>query len=196
MIVRAVGKAETRPFTHSRSLEKPLKGCYDQCRLQACNDGVLCISNHDLCNEPRGQANYRRQKWKERTAILPPKWKPRSLLLQVPDRCVDCVHVPWCTTRRPTRVITRSTTLQLPRNNSSQEPWKRCAVLLLLGGGGGGGVGGCVFTNVERRHSTKTYSSKSTRFHGSRKNNHTGNCQSYLHSLLWYCNCEVYVYIR
>ena len=49
MIVRAVGKAETRPFTHSRSLEKPLKGCYDQRRLQACNDGVLCISNHDLC---------------------------------------------------------------------------------------------------------------------------------------------------
>ena len=43
MIVRAVGKAETRPFTHSRSLEKPLKGCYDQRRLQACNDGVLCI---------------------------------------------------------------------------------------------------------------------------------------------------------
>ena len=43
MIVRAVGKAETRPFTHSRSLEKPLKGSYDQCRLQACNDGVLCI---------------------------------------------------------------------------------------------------------------------------------------------------------
>ena len=43
MIVRAVGKAETRPFTHSRSLEKPLKGCYNQCRLQACNDGVLCI---------------------------------------------------------------------------------------------------------------------------------------------------------
>ena len=43
------------------------------------------------------------------------------------------------TTRRPTRVITRSTTLRLPRNNSSQEPWKRCAVLFLLGGGGGGG---------------------------------------------------------
>ena len=45
MIVRAVGKAETRPFTHSRSLEKPLKGCCDQCRLQAwaCSDGVLCI---------------------------------------------------------------------------------------------------------------------------------------------------------
>ena len=43
MIVRAVGKAERRPFTHSRSLEKPLKGCYDQRRLQACNDGVLCI---------------------------------------------------------------------------------------------------------------------------------------------------------
>ena len=40
------------------------------------------------------------------------------------------------TTCRPTRVITRSTTLRLPRNNSSQEPWKRCAVLFLLGGGG------------------------------------------------------------
>ena len=34
MIVRAVGKAETRPFTHSRSLEKPLKGSVPPASLQ------------------------------------------------------------------------------------------------------------------------------------------------------------------
>ena len=58
----------------------------------------------------------------------------RNRLATAPDRCVDCVHVPGCTGIQrvgPHACITRSTTLRLPRNNSSQEPWKRCAVLFL-----------------------------------------------------------------
>ena len=46
-------------------------------------------------------------------------------------RCYGATCLTW------NRSITRSTTLRLPRNNSSQEPWKRCEVLFLLGWGGG-----------------------------------------------------------
>ena len=132
---RKQGHSLTLDLSRSRSKAVTISAACKPATTVSC--ASILVKSRSL-NESRGQASYRRQNWKERTAILPPRWKPRSLLPQVPDRCVDCVHVPWCTTRRPSRVITRSTTLRLPRNNFSQEPWKRCAVLFLLGGGGGG----------------------------------------------------------
>ena len=47
-----------------------------------------------------------------------------------------------------------------------------------------------------KEHQPNTYSSKCVRLHGILVNIHSGKCQSYLHSLLCHCNCEVCLHTR
>ena len=100
---------------------------------------LLFWSNHDLCNESRGQARLTKVKRTNRhfaAKVKAKKFASASTGQVRRQRTCTMMYVYVCHTTRPTRGITRSTTLRLPRNNSSQEPWKRCAVLFLLGGGG------------------------------------------------------------
>ena len=155
MIVRAVGKAETRPFTHSTEISREaaqrLLRSVPPASLQRRYLVHLFSSNHDLCNESRGQARSTKVKRTNRHFSAKMKAKKFASASTGQVRRLRTCTMMYAIQRvgRPTRVITRSTTLRLPRNNSSQEPWKRCAVLFLLEGGlreearegeGGGGL--------------------------------------------------------
>ena len=97
----------------------------------------LFWSHHDLCNESRGQARSTKVKRTNRHFAAKVKAKKFASASTGQVRRLRTCTMMYAI-QRVVRVITRSTTLRLPRNNSSQEPWKRCAVLFCWGGGGGG----------------------------------------------------------